>query len=79
MAHKEVIQAAMFVIDCWIPILKNNRLDHSRLIALYEHLVPSTRSVTKLLKFPENMGLTETAVANHLRCFVCELDQSDSL
>ena len=76
MAHKEIIQASMFVIDCWVPILRNIGLDHASLVALYKDLVPTTRSVAKLLKFPENMGLPEAAVANHLRRFVRELDQS---
>ena len=60
MAHKEIIQVAMLVIDCWIPIVKYSGLDHASLIAVYENLVPTTRSVTKSLKFPENMGVAET-------------------
>ncbi|XP_033727554.1 uncharacterized protein LOC117316877 [Pecten maximus] len=73
MAHKELIQAAMFVIDCWSPLLKKMRLPEN-LQSLYENLAPNPRRVIKLLRFPEDMCADATATSNHLKRFIREMD-----
>ena len=42
MAHKEIIQVATLVIDCWIPTVKYSGLDHASLIAVCKNLVPTS-------------------------------------
>ena len=75
-AHKELIQSAMFVIDCWHPLLKNIGISKERLSSLYTELFPKPRRVAQILKFPDAMSADELAVSNHLRRFVRELDEN---
>lgn len=74
-AHKELIQAAMFVVDCWSPFMKSLKLKEDKLISLHKELSPTPRRVLGLLKFSDLMSAEESTVANHLRRFVRELDK----
>lgn len=73
-AHKELIQSSMFVIDCISPYLKKLGIPEDKLKSMYESLFPTTRKVLALLKFPETMSQEEIIVSNHVRRFVRELD-----
>ncbi|KAK3101325.1 hypothetical protein FSP39_002703, partial [Pinctada imbricata] len=77
MAHKELIQAPMFVCDCFQPILKN-MIGESELAEAYSRLTPTGRSVSRILSFPENMTADEIGTSNHLKRFIKELT-SDKL
>ena len=73
-AHKELVQSSMFVIDCIAPFLKKLSISEEELKTMFESLCPTTRKVSALLKFPEVMSPEEIVVSNHLRRFVRELD-----
>ena len=74
MAHKELVQASMFIINCWGPVLKLLKFDLDFLLALYRDLIPTPKKVANLLKFPDNMSEDATATSHHLRRFIRELD-----
>jgi hypothetical protein len=73
-AHKELIQSAMYVIDCWSPILKSLHMTQLRLNSLYIDMFPTTRRVVSVMKFPDTMSPEDHVVANHLKRFVRELE-----
>jgi hypothetical protein len=73
-AHKEIIQTPMFIVDCFQPILKQIDISEENLIQLYADLIPKPKIVNRILKFPESMCAEEQAVANHLRRFIRELN-----
>ncbi|XP_052245976.1 uncharacterized protein LOC127854906 [Dreissena polymorpha] len=77
-AHKEIIQAPMFIADCLQPILKKLNITEDHLTQLYTDLIPTSKLVNKMFKFPEVMCAEEQTVAQHLRRFIRELN-SDSL
>lgn len=70
MAHKELVQAAMFVIDCWSPVLKEMHLPSAKMQSLYKDLIPTPIRVISLLKFPENMCEDATSTSHHLKRFI---------
>lgn len=72
MAHKELIQAPMFVCDCLQPVLKN-MMDVPELNKVYKKLVPSGKSVMNILSFQEALSVEETNTSNHLKRYVKEL------
>lgn len=74
MAHKELVQAAMFVIDCWSPVLKEMHLPSAKMQSLYKDLIPTPIRVISLLKFPENMCENATSTSHHLKRFIREMD-----
>ncbi|XP_041440422.1 uncharacterized protein LOC121400700 [Xenopus laevis] len=75
-AHKEVVQRPMFVIDCWREIIKPLlNLSPEELKKLYLELKPTQRKVLKLLEFPEDMTLKQKEVSKYLKQYVRELDQ----
>lgn len=74
MAHKELLQAAMFVIDCWSPVLREMHLPQDKLQSLYKDLIPTPRRVISLLKFPENMCEDSTTTSHHLKRFIYKGD-----
>ncbi|MEW8545903.1 MAG: hypothetical protein AB2693_20465 [Candidatus Thiodiazotropha sp.] len=75
-AHKELIQAGMYVIDCWSSNLKCLQLTHDRLSSLYSDLLPTPRRIMNRLKFSDSLSTEESTVANHLKRFIRELDHS---
>lgn len=74
MAHKELVQAAMFVIDCWSPVLKEMHLPSAKMQSLYKDLIPTPIRVISLLKFPENMCEDATSTSHHLKRFIREMN-----
>ncbi|KAM4698703.1 uncharacterized protein WCC33_014236 [Rhinophrynus dorsalis] len=74
-AHKELVQRPMFVIDCWRDILQPLlTLSPEELSKLYIDLQPTGQKVLKLLNYPEDMTPKQKEVANHLRRYIRELD-----
>ena len=74
MAHKELVQASIFIINCWGTVLKLLKFDLDFLLALYRDLIPTPKKVINLLKFPDNMSEEATATSHHLQRFIRELD-----
>ncbi|KAE8575851.1 hypothetical protein XENTR_v10003965 [Xenopus tropicalis] len=74
-AHKEIVQRPMFVIDCWREIVKPLNLSPEKLAKLYLELKPTQQKVYKLLAFPEDMTPKQKEVSNYLKRYVRELDQ----
>ncbi|XP_078332256.1 uncharacterized protein LOC144625415 [Crassostrea virginica] len=71
-AHKELVQAPMFVCDCFHPVVKNLMNEHE-LDETYKKLIPTGRSVVGILSFPESMSADEINTCNHVKRFVKEL------
>ncbi|KAL0161727.1 hypothetical protein M9458_045452 [Cirrhinus mrigala] len=75
-AHKELIQKPMFVIDCWREVTKDLiSLSCEEIQQLYKDLKPTPKKVTGLLKFPSEMSENQTEVANHLKRYIREIDE----
>lgn len=74
-AHKEIIQESMYVIDCWRPILQHADVRPEQLAKLYDSLIPNARRVAQLFNFPSSMTQEEALVANHLKRLMRELDE----
>ena len=74
-AHKEIIQTPMFVLDCWRQVLTPMAFDsHASLMSRYQSLVPSNKTVKSLLIFPETMSEEETTSSHFLKKFIGGLD-----
>ncbi|XP_070543895.1 uncharacterized protein [Ptychodera flava] len=75
-AHKELIQEPMFVIESWRAILRSvaNTIGNMSLLDLYEEKKPTTRKVVKMLSFPDPISVEATTMANHLRRYIREVD-----
>lgn len=65
-AHKEQIQAPMFVADFWHDVLTEIRLKEDQLMSIYSELKPTSRAICKSPSFPDSMTAEETNVCNHL-------------
>lgn len=77
-AHKELVQKPMFVIDCWREITTPNiTLNYAKLTKMYADLKATTKKVLKLLKFPEHMTPNQKEVEHHLRRYIRELDEEE--
>lgn len=74
LAHKELIQCPMFVINCWKPLLTGLRLTKEGLDNLYAQLKPDARKVLKLLKKPEGMNRDSEVTYGHLLRFIRDCD-----
>lgn len=76
-AHKELIQKPMFVIDCWREITQAQIfVSCEELEQLYTDLKPTPKKVAGLLKFPPGMSAKQGEVANHLKRYIRELDEA---
>ncbi|KAI4816859.1 hypothetical protein KUCAC02_009160, partial [Chaenocephalus aceratus] len=76
-AHKEMVQKSMFVIDCWREINHQHlNLSPEALNKLLSDLQPTTKKVCKLLTFDVDLTTNQKEVANHLKRFIRELDES---
>lgn len=65
-AHKEIIQKPMFVIDSWKSILKD-LLTADELKTIYDNKKASSRNIFRILKFSE-----ENSVSSYLKKFIRE-------
>ncbi|KAK6196359.1 hypothetical protein SNE40_001597 [Patella caerulea] len=77
LAHKEIIQTPMFVIDCWRSVLTPMAFHkHEELLASYKRLLPDTKKLLNVLRFPEDIRNTEEPVAGYLKRYVKGLDSN---
>lgn len=75
-SHKELVQKPMFVIDCWRDITKPQiTLNYEKLTKTYADLKPTSKKVSRLLKFPADMTAKQKEVEHHLRRYIRELDE----
>ncbi|XP_024118320.1 uncharacterized protein LOC112139717 [Oryzias melastigma] len=75
-AHKELVQKPMFVIDCWREItLKHLSLTPEALTKLFYDLQPNSKKVCHLLKFPVDLTQKQKEAASYLKRFIRELDE----
>ncbi|KAI4829488.1 hypothetical protein KUCAC02_023528 [Chaenocephalus aceratus] len=76
-AHKEMVQKPMFAIDCWREMNDQHlNLSPEALTKLLSDLQPTTKRVCKLLKCDVDLTTNQKEVANHLKRFIRELDES---
>ncbi|XP_026017406.1 uncharacterized protein LOC143421518 isoform X2 [Maylandia zebra] len=74
-AHKELVQKPMFVIDCWREIIDPHiSLSPEGLTKLFSELQPTSKKVCQLLKFAVDLTPQQKEVKNHLKRFIRELD-----
>ncbi|XP_014900553.1 uncharacterized protein LOC106955100 [Poecilia latipinna] len=74
-AHKELVQKPMFVIDCWREIIYPHlSLSPEALNKLFKDLQPTSKKVCQLLKFAVDLNPKQKEVENHLKRFIRELD-----
>ncbi|CAI5686053.1 unnamed protein product [Oreochromis niloticus] len=74
-AHKELVQKPMFVIDCWREIIDSHiSLSPEALTKLFSELQPTSKKVCQLLKFAVDLTPQQKEVKNHLKRFIRELD-----
>ncbi|XP_030597977.1 uncharacterized protein LOC115796683 [Archocentrus centrarchus] len=75
-SHKELVQKPMFVIDCWRDIAKPQiSLHYEKLRKMYDDLKPTSKKVTRLLKFPGDMTAKQKEVEHHLKRYIRELNE----
>ena len=72
MAHRDIIQAPMFVIDCWKPIVSGYGPTRTELLQLQTKT--TAKNILKVLNFPSDMGDEEKVVSVHLKKYIRELD-----
>ncbi|XP_049459333.1 uncharacterized protein LOC125905423 [Epinephelus fuscoguttatus] len=76
-SHKELVQKPNFVIDCWRDITKPQmNLNYEELTKMYADLKPTTKKVSRLLKFQADMTAKQKEVEHHLRRYIRELDEA---
>ncbi|KAL3987646.1 hypothetical protein ACER0C_014761 [Sarotherodon galilaeus] len=74
-AHKELVQKPMFVIDCWREIIYPHiSLSPEALTKLFSELQPTSKKVCQLLRFAVDLTPQQKEVKNHLKRFIRELD-----
>ncbi|XP_061152004.1 uncharacterized protein LOC133166039 [Syngnathus typhle] len=75
-AHKELVQKPMFVIDCWREVtFHHDFISPDALNKLCSDLQPTSKKVCQLLKFPNDLTSKQKEVVNHLKRFIRELDE----
>lgn len=75
-AHKELVQKPMFVIDCWREITHHHLfLRPEALNELLTDLQLTSKKVCQLLKFANDLTPKQKEVRNHLKRFIRELDE----
>jgi hypothetical protein len=72
-AHKEIVQKAMFIIDAF-KVNLYGMMTKEELSTCYRKLIPTNKGVIEKLCFPEQMASKETEVKKYLTRFIRELD-----
>lgn len=73
-AHRELVQAPMFVCDSWYNILCQLSINYEQLDHMYENLEPTNRKVLKALTFPDQLSKPEMELWDYVNGFVRELE-----
>ncbi|XP_038159039.1 uncharacterized protein LOC119795229 isoform X1 [Cyprinodon tularosa] len=76
MGHKSIVQAPMYIIECWRPVVDTlaRTLPIDELHKLLEQKTTTSKAVKELLQFPDVMTATQHAVARHLKRYIVEAD-----
>ncbi|XP_049329571.1 uncharacterized protein LOC103025983 isoform X1 [Astyanax mexicanus] len=76
MGHKALIQAPMYIIECWRPIVEElaNDVPPDALDGILKKKIPTGKAVKDLLFFPEEMNASQSLVARYLKRYISELD-----
>ncbi|XP_065116262.2 uncharacterized protein [Paramisgurnus dabryanus] len=74
--HKAIIQAPMYVIECWRPIMVHvaSMLPPDGLHQAIKQKKPTAKIVKELLHFPDDMTAAQAAVARYLKKYIGEID-----
>ncbi len=79
-AHKELLQQPMFIMDSWKSILTSGNssplIELERAAAVYAECSPTPRKVLKRLVFPQEMSDLHRTTANHLKRYIRECDSN---
>ena len=73
-AHKEIVQKPMFVIDSF-KVHLSGLMTETKLLECYTKLIPTNRSLLTKICFPENISEKETEMKKYLQRFIRELDK----
>lgn len=74
--HKVIIQAPMYVIKCWRPIMGSvaGLLPPEGLHHFIAQKKPTAKTVKALLNFPEEMTAAQSTVSRYLKRYIGEID-----
>lgn len=74
--HKVIVQAPMFVIKCWRPIVGSvaGLLPPEGLHNFITQKKPTAKTVKELLNFPEEMTSAQSTVSRYLKRYIGEID-----
>ncbi|KAJ0060284.1 hypothetical protein NL108_007791, partial [Boleophthalmus pectinirostris] len=74
--HKLIIQAPMYVIKCWRPVVSAiaNMLPQEGLHSFLAKKTPTAKAVKDLLDFPEEMTAMQLTVSRYLKKYIGETD-----
>ncbi|CAI5655050.1 unnamed protein product [Oreochromis niloticus] len=74
--HKVIIQAPMFVIKCWRPVVGSvaGLLPPEGLHHFIAEKKPTVKTVKELLIFPEEMTAAQSTVSRYLKRYIGEID-----
>ena len=78
LGHKALIQAPMYVVECWRPIVIHlaSQLSPDDLHRVIQQKTPTSKGVKGLLQFPDMMNPLQTIVARYLKKYLGEIDLS---
>lgn len=74
--HKVIIQAPMYVIKCWRPVMGSvaSLLPPEGLRHFIAQKKPTAKTVKALLNFPEEMTAAQSTVSRYLKRYIGEID-----
>lgn len=74
--HKVIIQAPMYVIKCWRPVMGSvaSLLPPEGLHHFIAQKKPTAKTVKGLLNFPEEMTAAQSTVSRYLKRYIGEID-----
>ncbi|XP_038132507.1 uncharacterized protein LOC119777620 [Cyprinodon tularosa] len=74
--HKVIVQAPMFVIKCWRPVVGSVAaiLPPEGLHHFIAQKKPTAKTVKELLNFPEEMTAAQSTVSRYLKRYIGEID-----
>ena len=79
-AHKEILQEPMFIIECWKNVLQDSTIATSiegvALKSLYEESVPTGKRVLDRMEFPAVMSESEKETARNIKRYIREADEN---
>ena len=76
MAHKEIVQTPLFVVECWRPKLNTLGISQHQLRDIYANVKPDTKKVLKILEFPE-FPCKASNLITYIKFFNQETGQGD--